>query len=206
MAIQRISKARSAVLIAAAIAAAPAFAGPNDNRKESRTAIEAAYAPNAPASKPALATAIGRQRAAPDGNPLSATPLSALSETRDRPLFSASRRPPQIAKPVAPPPPPAPAAPPPPEPPAPPPFALVGTIINSTSAIALVKNPSTEVVTRLRVGEENLGWRVTSVGARSILVEKGERSVALDFPVPQGSPGAQAAPNVSLQENRREHH
>ena len=76
------------------------------------------------------AVATDRDAAAPAGNPLWAIPLNALTTTRDRPLFSASRRPPALAVGTVAPPPshPAPAAPAPPERP---PLTLMGTIIGA---------------------------------------------------------------------------
>ena len=69
-----------------------------------------------------------------NGNPLWTVPLSALSATRDRPLFSVSRRPPIVAAPIAAPPPQKEAlAPPPPEQPS---FTLVGTIVSPKASVA----------------------------------------------------------------------
>ena len=99
-----------------------------------------AAAPNrdavAPAGNSSWANSTGgaattdRDTAAPAGNPLWAIPLNALTATRDRPLFSASRRPPPLAVGTVAPPPsrPAPAAPAPPERP---PLTLMGTIIGA---------------------------------------------------------------------------
>jgi general secretion pathway protein N len=124
---------------------------------------------------------------APTGNPLWAIPLNALTATRDRPLFSASRRPPPLAVGTIAPLPshPALAAPALPERP---PLTLMGTIIGTESSIALVSNSSTQAVSRLRVGEENSGWRVRGVDPRSIVVEKGVQSVTLDLPKPGEAP------------------
>jgi general secretion pathway protein N len=119
------------------------------------------------------------------GNPLSAIPLSALSETRDRPLFYASRRPPVEAAPVAPTPPKQEAlGPPPPEQPS---FALVGTIVGK-ARVAVLQGSNTDATSRLRVGEENNGWRVRAIELRSIVVDKGAQSVKLDLPRPDGAP------------------
>jgi len=147
------------------------------------------------------AVATDRDAAAPAGNPLWAIPLNALTTTRDRPLFSASRRPPALAVGTVAPPPshPAPAAPAPPERP---PLTLMGTIIGAESSIALVSNSSTQAVSRLRVGEENSGWRVRGVDPRSIVVEKGVRSVTLDLPKPGEAP-EQPPLNGSSPEVRR---
>ena len=80
--------------------------------------------------------------APPGGNPLWGIPVDLLSATRERPLFSASRRPP------APPPPPMPVAeaPPPPPPAAPetPPFTLIGTAVGQPQDVALIIDQSNQ--------------------------------------------------------------
>jgi general secretion pathway protein N len=120
------------------------------------------------------------------GNPLWTVPLSALSATRDRPLFSVSRRPPIVAAPIAAPPPKQEAlAPPPPERPL---LTLVGTIVSRKASFAILQGSNTEAISRLRVGQENDGWRVQGIGLRSIVVEKGEQSVELGLPRPNGAP------------------
>ena len=105
-------------------------------------------------------------------NPLWSIPLSALSETRDRPLFNVTRRPPPEAV-VA-----APALNPsaddkPPEPEAPP-FALMGTILSSKARVAVLLDQATSRVTQLQQGKINSGWTALSVGARSIVLRKGD--------------------------------
>ena len=55
----------------------------------------------APTTEPGPAAA-GSDAPAPKGNPLWAIPLRALAATRERPLFSASRRPPSPVAPSAP--------------------------------------------------------------------------------------------------------
>jgi general secretion pathway protein N len=120
------------------------------------------------------------------GNPLWAIPLSALTATRDRPLFTASRRPPIVAVPtVAPPPKQEALAPPPPERPL---LMLVGTIVSRKASIAMLQESNAGPVSRLRVGQENDGWRVQGISLRSIVVEKGAQSVELNLPRPNGAP------------------
>jgi hypothetical protein len=114
------------------------------------------------------------------GNPLWTVPLSALPATRDRPLFSASRRPPSAAAPIAAPPPKQEAlAPPAPERPL---LTLVGTIVSPKASLAILQGSAAESISRLRVGQENDGWRVRGIGIRSIVVEKGAQSVQLGLP------------------------
>src|SRR5262249_9173809 len=90
-------------------------------------------------------------------------------------------------------------------PPAAPPFELVGTIVNATSAIALVRNPSNDTVNRIRIGDEAFGWRVRSVATRSILVENGAQSVTLGFPPPQDATSGDQPPppNVTLNDDSK---
>jgi hypothetical protein len=120
------------------------------------------------------------------GNPLWAIPLSTLSATRDRPLFSSSRRPAPLA--VA-------AAPPPSTPilakpvaPSPPPFTLLGTIIGGGTRLAVFLNDQSKAVTRIREGESDSGWTLRSVDPRSAILENDGRMVTVEFPVVSGSP------------------
>jgi general secretion pathway protein N len=112
-------------------------------------------------------------------NPLWSAPLEALSATRDRPLFSPSRRSPSVAPsdplpqkqealaPLA------------PERPA---LKLVGTIVSSDKSVAILQGSSPESMLRLRVGQNSDGWLVQKIGLRSIVVEKGSQSVQLELP------------------------
>jgi hypothetical protein len=119
-------------------------------------------------------------------NPLSAIPLSALNATRDRPLFSESRRPPIAPAPiVAPPEKQEAVAPPPPEQPS---FTLVGTIVGKKVSVALLQGSNAAAISALRVGGENSGWQVRGIDLRSIVVEKGAQSVKLDLPRLEGAP------------------
>ena len=114
------------------------------------------------------------------GNPLWTVPLSALPATRDRPLFSVSRRPPSIPAPIAAPPPKQEAlAPPAPERPL---LALIGTIVSSKASVAILQDSNAKSISRLHVGQENEGWWVRGIGVRSIVVEKGAQSVQLGLP------------------------
>jgi general secretion pathway protein N len=120
------------------------------------------------------------------GNPLWTVPLRALSATRDRPLFSASRRPPIETVPAAP----LPQkqetlAPPPPERPL---LTLVGTIVSREASLAVLQGSNTDAISRLRLGQENDGWQVQGIGLRAIVVEKGAQSVELALPRPNGAP------------------
>jgi hypothetical protein len=121
------------------------------------------------------------------GNPLWAIPISELSATRDRPLFSASRRPrtPTVA--AAPGPTPTMAAQPLPETP---PFTLVGTIIGEKSRIAIFFNEALKTATGVKEGESDSGWTLRSVDPRSAILDGSGRTVTLDLP----EPAAQESP------------
>jgi hypothetical protein len=189
------------ILLLGLAMAAPASAAPIDDRDGVKVELETAYAPVAKAggamdaADPARATpSSNRNEATQAGNPLSKIPLSALTATRDRPLFSLSRRPPAptIQADAQPAQAPAAAAPAPPEPPA---LKLIGTILSPATSVVLLRDTATQAVMRLRVGEATSGWRVKTVSSRSVTVEKGEQSAILGLPPPRDMPGEQTALN-----------
>jgi general secretion pathway protein N len=133
--------------------------------------------------------------AAPRGNPLWSIPLSALSATQERPIFSASRRPPPRAvvaphvDQVAAPPPPSPAA------PERPPLALIGAVVGEGDAIAVFLDRTNQKVIRLRQGETHAGWQLSAVRRREVTLKKADRTevVALqraEGPAVAPTPGA----------------
>jgi general secretion pathway protein N len=196
----RMMRLVTVILLPGLALAATASAAPID-RDGVKAELETASAPLAKAggaldaAGPVRATpSSNRNEATQAGNPLSKIPLSALTATRERPLFSASRRPPAlaiqtIAQPVQDP------APAPPAPPEPPPLKLIGTILSSATSVALLRDPATQAVRRLRVGEATFGWRVKTVSLRSVVVEKGEQSAILGLPEPRDAPGELPSPN-----------
>jgi general secretion pathway protein N len=117
------------------------------------------------------------------GNPLWAVPLSTLPVTRERPLFSSSRRPP--APPVAaapvvqvkPPPPPAPSEPERPR------LSLVGTV-GGEQGIAVFVDQATQAIVRLRTGEGHDGWVLRTVGGREVTLENDSNTATLTLPRP----------------------
>jgi hypothetical protein len=143
---------------------------------------------SAPASPRAAEGRDGRgappQRTAgaePPPNPLWALPLRQLSVTRDRPVFSPSRRPP--------PPPPTFVAPvaavrqvpvPPPEPERPQ-VTLIGTIIGTKAEeqIAVFLDSKTQSVIRLHVGEDHQGWVLRQLKVREATLEKAQQTAVL---------------------------
>jgi general secretion pathway protein N len=160
-----------------------------------------------PSAEPSLSSAIaentfGREQARPPrssvaapqgeplaGNPLWAIPISELPQTRARPLFSASRRPP--APPVA-------AALLPPAKPNPPPkpepdhplLTLLGTIVSQSVEIGVFVDEASHDVIRLKTGAVHDGWTLSSVVGRTAIFQKdGHHAATLVLPVP----GAEAA-------------
>jgi hypothetical protein len=131
-------------------------------------------------------------RAPPSGNPLWAIPVKDLSDTRDRPIFTPSRRPPPppvVEKPYVPPPPPRVETKPPPEPLM---LSLLGTIAGDSAGVALFMEKSTQEVVRLRTGESHKGWVLRSVHGREAMLEKGDRKETVTLPNPGDAPGAAA--------------
>jgi hypothetical protein len=182
-----------AILVISSALAARATAGPIDE-PAARLAPETEGAAAPAAERTGAADGHSEREHAPSpvatprsGNPLWTVPLSALSSTRDRPLFSASRRPPVVALPVV-----APRvqkqevlAPPPPDRPL---LTLIGTIVSRQASVAMLQGSNAETISRLRIGQENDGWRVQGISLRSVTVEKGQQSVELKLPRPNGAP------------------
>jgi hypothetical protein len=112
------------------------------------------------------------------GNPLWKIPLRLMPVTRERPLFSPSRRPPQA--PVA-------FAPPPPKPPPKrtepdhPTLALVGTVISKAQNIAIFADPATKKFIRLTIAEGHGGWTLREIRSRQVIFEKDRRSASLSL-------------------------
>jgi general secretion pathway protein N len=101
------------------------------------------------------------------GNPLWQIPLTSLSATRDRPIFSPSRRPPPIVNsPI--------------EPSKPlvvagpdrPPLSLVGAIVGENDGIAILLDQTTKVISRVKTGDSHAGWVLRSVKGREAMLEK----------------------------------
>jgi general secretion pathway protein N len=139
--------------------------------------------------------AVAQRQAAPvdSANPLWGIPLSTLTATRDRPLFTPSRRPPApvvASAPVV-------VAPPPP-----PPalervnLDLVGTIASETESIAVFTDQGTHDALRLRTGEGHDGWILQSVARGVAILQKGIHSETLQFPKPSTPTGPSTALSV----------
>jgi hypothetical protein len=91
------------------------------------------------------------------GNPLWSLPLNSLSATRERPIFSPSRRPPPppvVAAPYVPPasPPPSPRKPAEPDHPL---LTLLGTLAGESQGVGIFLNETDKTTLRLRTGEDH---------------------------------------------------
>ena len=132
----------------------------------------------------------------PRGNPLWSVPLSALTSTQERPIFSLSRRPPPPAVAALPveeanaPPPPKPAD-------TPQPLVLVGAVVGEGDAIAILLDRTDQRVIRMRQGEAHGGWSLSSVLPREVTLKQGRRSEVLVLQRLDGQPAAPGAPGVA---------
>jgi general secretion pathway protein N len=131
-------------------------------------------------------------------NPLWAVPLSALTATQERPIFSASRRPPRPAV-VATPmdrvtPAPQKAA-----EPERPPLALIGAVVGETEAIAVFLDRTNQKIIRLRRSDTYAGWTLSSVLRREATLSKADRTEVLALQrsdAPAGVSNTAAATNL----------
>lgn len=143
------------------------------------------------AVRPIAGPAPAASKPAPRGNPLWSVPFSALTVTQERPIFSATRRPPPRA--VA-------AAPVedvhvrPPKPVEAPPLTLVGAVVGEGDAIAIFVNRTDQKVVRLRQGESLGGWSLTSVQPREVMLKQGDRSEVLALQRPDGTTAPASPP------------
>jgi hypothetical protein len=104
-------------------------------------------------------------------NPLAAPPLDRLSATRERPLFTPSRRAP-------PPPPPVGSAAPVESAASPPSISLLGVIIAVEGPRAVINDATRNKVVRLRIGDEIDGWKVRQIDERLLVLGRDGRSAS----------------------------
>jgi hypothetical protein len=130
------------------------------------------------------------------GNPLWGIPLMQLSATRDRPIFSPSRRPPPpvVASPVV-----AvvniPVAK--PKEPDRPQLSLLGTIVNGDDGFAIFMDQATAAPLRIRIGADYQGWTLRFVRAGSATLQKDQDSVEFALPRPTSDQDAVAGQLVA---------
>lgn len=124
----------------------------------------------------AAADAVPQRDVHPGAAP--ATPLAAqhsldqLSATRDRPLFSPTRRPP------APPPVIVPAAPPPPPPPE---VVLLGVVMDGEQARAVVRVGQEAKTVRVQIGDAIGGWEVRQIEAKKLVLLLHDRTATFNM-------------------------
>ena len=137
-------------------------------------------------------------------SPLAVHPLDRLSATRERPLFSPSRRAPAPPPIVSLPPPP------PPPPPEPPNVTLVGIVMDAGEARAIVQSGPNEV-RRVRIGDDIGGWKVVQIEGRRLVLKLDSRVATFSMfsghrnPAPGAAPRAapRAAPGAAPQPARQ---
>ena len=158
-------------------------------RADSRPDEITAFAPDGTFDRRAVNSAPRPRQAKTEsslrGNPLWAIPVEALAETRARPIFSPSRRPPS---------PPVVASPSPPTPKPPPPrepdrlkLTLLGTVIGTSDSIAVFLDETSKEVIRIKAGASHDGWTLSSVHRRAASFEKNSQETTLML----GPPGAE---------------
>jgi general secretion pathway protein N len=148
--------------------------------------------------KPLAGPKLNATRLPVSGNPLWSVPLSVLTATQERPIFSASRRPPPRAvagprmEPVT-------------APVAPtaaeiehPPLALIGAVVGASDAIAVFLDRTSQAVVRLRPGETHSGWELSSVLPREVTLKKADQVEVLVLQRPGGPPDAAASSGLPI--------
>jgi len=113
------------------------------------------------------------------GNPLWADPVSSFTATRERPVFSPSRRPPPVIALAA-------FSPPTPTsiPPQRPHLALIGAIAGQADGIAIFFDETTRSIVRLKTGESHSGWTLRLVASREVTLQRGPETAILELQNP----------------------
>ena len=119
------------------------------------------------------------------GNPLWGISIESLHATRERPLFSPSRRPPMPAVTDAPPVEPTVATAPPPEPEGPA-LNLLGLVIGGGEGYAVFISNTTHDIIRLKTGEGEGGWILRSVTDHQAVLERNNRAAVIRMPSATG--------------------
>jgi general secretion pathway protein N len=143
-----------------------------------------------PIAKPSRETA----KPLVSGNPLWSVPISVLTATQERPIFSASRRPPQRA--VVAPDQVSTAAPAKAAAPERPPLALIGAVVGENDAIAVFLDRTNQEIVRLRQGESHAGWMLNAIQRREVTLKKADQTEVIVLQRVEGPAGAPATPGV----------
>jgi general secretion pathway protein N len=118
------------------------------------------------ADRPRLPSPNGR------ANPLWGISLSELAATRDRPIFSPTRRPRTIVSSS-------------PLPPGlGPPLALIGSIAAESDSVAIFLDETTKDSIRLKPGQSHSGWTLQTIAGREATFQKENKNVILVLPNP----------------------
>jgi hypothetical protein len=155
--------------------------GPSADQSSPAAPIgDGAFSSSAPAAANRSFDGINIQRSIGHGSPLWAVPLTSLTATRERPIFSPSRRPPAVvdAAPLQ----------------APPPsvnyqspqplLSLVGAIAGGAEGIAIFLDETTKGIVRLKTGESHSGWILRSVQGREATLQRGGEIAVVAIPNP----------------------
>ena len=106
-------------------------------------------------------------------NPLWAIPLQSLTATRERPIFSPSRRPPPRSSP--------------PSPVVVQPERLALTLVGAITgenAIAIFRDDNSKAVVRLRIGQSHSGWSLERVTQHDAILRRNGEIATLALPSP----------------------
>jgi general secretion pathway protein N len=136
------------------------------------------HSPNTSTKSATLAAAVFSPAIDREENPLAATRVGLLAATQERPLFSASRRPPPPTVAAAP------ALPTPPKEPARPLLALVGVVAGEDNGFAIFRDEKTKAVVRLKRGESYSNWTLRQVQGRAATLERGSESEVIEIANP----------------------
>ena len=137
----------------------------------------------------------------PRGNPLWSIPVKTLTITRDRPIFSPSRRPPPppiIVAPQVPPPPTSK-----PTEPERPVLTLVGTVTGEREAFGIFLDQTANRIVRLRLGGDHHGWVLRQVRGREVMLQKDGETAFLALPPPGSKPAVTGTQVADEPERRR---
>ena len=124
-------------------------------------------------------TDVGPRGSPGHGNALWAMPLSSLTATDERPLFSPSRRPPPAVIELA-------SAQPTPlvDQPRRPLLSLVGAIAGDSDGIGIFVDEATKRVIRVKTGESYAGWTLRSVTTREATLQRDRENAVFSLPNP----------------------
>jgi len=153
---------------------------PSEGQSAVPPASETLARNRAPALAKSLATSLWPAEAAERSNPLWAIPRTSLAATRERPIFSPSRRPPPVQASQT------------PQPeqagrvnePNQPLLALLGTVLADAESIAIFHDEKSNAVIRLRTGESRSGWTLTAVQPREATLQHNGKAATVSIPSP----------------------